>query len=121
MIRGVGVDIVSLNRVERALSRWGERFVARLLTPEERSQCPRRPRRMIEYVAGRLAAKEAVFKAVGGGLSWKDVEVLAGSGGRPVARLREGLRVPGTVLVSITHDGWAAVACAVLVEGDGRG
>jgi holo-[acyl-carrier protein] synthase len=91
MSLSVGVDIVELDRIRRALDRHGERFLARIYTPEEAARYGHRP----PELAARFAAKEAVSKALGVGLNhlsahgidWKDVEVLSDPLGKPVVRL----------------------------------
>ena len=91
MALSVGVDIVELDRVRRAVDRHGERFLARIYTPEEIARYRGRP----SELAARLAAKEAVSKALGVGLNhlsvhgiqWRDVEVLPDPLGKPIVVL----------------------------------
>jgi holo-[acyl-carrier protein] synthase len=121
----VGVDLVAVARIERMLDRVGERALQRLLTPDERAYClgmafPAR------HVAARVAAKEAVYKALQGtedarGISWRDIEVIRDLTGRPSVRLH-GRAAPrlgqlrGTqVLLSLTHTDELAAAIAVVV------
>ncbi len=109
----VGVDLVSISRFERALSRWGDKLLSRLFTPEELAD------RRAEHLAGLFAAKEAFLKALGrglSGLSWHDVVVLKDRGGAPVLRLSERVGFKGRVALSISHDGDYAVAVCVLEE-----
>ncbi len=71
----VGVDIIEVARVERALARHGERFARRIFTEREWAYCNGR----MTSLAGRFAVKEAVGKALGTGLgavSWRDIEVI---------------------------------------------
>jgi len=83
----VGVDLVEIARVERALARHGERFLARVFTPAELLYS----RRRVPELAARFAAKEAVSKALGvgvrmlaqDGVGWREVEVLGDQRGRP--------------------------------------
>ncbi len=77
MIIGVGVDIVEVSRIAAAVShpRTGERFRQRVFTPGEDAYCNRR-RHSAESFAARFAAKEAVMKALGGGFSWQEIEVM---------------------------------------------
>ena len=122
MIRGVGIDVVEVSRVGRALERHGERFVHRVFRPSEvgASVSPR-------SLAARFAAKEAVFKALGtglsGGLRWTDVEVVARPGSAPALRLHGRARETALALgvtrthLSLTHDGGVAAA-VVILEGD---
>jgi len=91
MALSVGVDIVELDRVRRAVDRHGERFLARIYTPEEIARYRGRP----SELAARLAAKEAVSKALGVGLNhlsvhgiqWREVEVLPDPLGKPIVYL----------------------------------
>jgi holo-[acyl-carrier protein] synthase len=68
MIFGIGTDVVNIARVESIYARYGERFVQRLLMPEEASVF-RRDRRPVRFLAMRFAAKEAIVKALGTGFS----------------------------------------------------
>jgi len=120
VIVGLGLDLVAVARVDRLLSRHGERFLGRCFEPGELRR-PTDP----EHVAGVLAAKEAAFKALGpgrdAGIRWRDLVVsLPEEGGSPRLRLagraealaaRRG--VTGTWL-SITHHGGFAAAVVVL-------
>ena len=121
----VGVDLVAVARIERMISHVGDRALERLLTADERSYClgmafPAR------HVAARVAAKEAVYKALQGtedarGISWRDIEVVRDSAGRPSVRLhgRAGPRLGELggkqVLLSLTHTDDLAAAIAVVV------
>ena len=121
---GVGVDLVEVARVERMLEERGSHVFERLLTPAERSYCESMAR-PAEHVAVRLAAKEAVYKALQGseaarGIGWRDTEVVRSADGRPeailsgraAARARE-LGVQ-RVLLSLSHTHTTAIAVAVL-------
>ena len=84
MIVGVGIDIVEIARVERALERRGERLRERVFTPRERADCERRTR-SAPHFALRFAAKEAGMKAIGTGwrlgVGWRDFETTEEGGG----------------------------------------
>lgn len=119
MIR-IGIDIVEIARLERALSRW-PRLADRIFTPVELAYAGRRPRPG-QHLAARFAAKEAVFKALGTGwpkVSWKDVEVQSTPGGPSLRLSGKAAKLAGRspAMVSISHDGGLAVAQVVL-EGD---
>ena len=79
MVIGLGVDLVEIGRVERALDRWGERLVARLMDADEARTLPaaRGPRATALALA--IAGKEAASKAIGTGwtqgVRWRDVVV----------------------------------------------
>jgi len=67
MIYGIGTDLVALDRVERLLAKFGDRFVERVLIPAERVAFAR-SRRPVNFIGQRFAAKEACSKAFGLGL-----------------------------------------------------
>jgi holo-[acyl-carrier protein] synthase len=124
---GVGVDLVEVARVSKIIADKGARVFERLLTPAERAYCESRPD-PATHVAVRLAAKEAVYKALQGseaarGIGWREIEVTRASDGRPdvaltgsAAARAEALGVQ-RVLLSLSHTHQAAVAMAVLVGG----
>ncbi len=93
MIIGMGSDLININRVERTLERFGERFTQRIFTAVERQKCDKRFNRAEAY-AGRFAAKEACSKALGTGLRrgvfWRDMEVNNLPSGKPVMQLSGG-------------------------------
>jgi holo-[acyl-carrier protein] synthase len=86
-----GVDLIELDRIGEAIRRHGERFLARIYTPDELA----RYRHRLPELAARFAAKEAVAKALGVGMShisplgigWQEVEVLPDPLGKPLVRL----------------------------------
>jgi len=79
VIVGLGVDLVEVSRIRRALK--SPRFIERILTESERLEPL-----SAERIAGRWAAKEAVAKAVGVFLRWHDVEIHNLTSGAPVAK-----------------------------------
>ena len=87
MIAGLGIDLVEVDRIERALLRWGPAFLARLMDTEEIDGLP--PGRPAGAVADAVAVKEAASKAIGtgwsGGVRWRDVVIAHGA--HPGARL----------------------------------
>jgi holo-[acyl-carrier protein] synthase len=90
MILGTGIDIVNVERIERLLSRWGDRFLTRVFTESEIAWCRRRIR-FSDCLALRFAAKEAFLKAIGWGLQngirWTDMEVRSDPLGKPLFTL----------------------------------
>lgn len=86
MIYGIGVDLVSVPRLRRALERHGERFAGRILTGEELGEF-RRSTRPAHFLAKRFAAKEALVKALGtgfrAGVRASDIGVAHDPQGRP--------------------------------------
>jgi holo-[acyl-carrier protein] synthase len=123
MLVGLGVDIIEVPRIKKALNRWGERFLKRVFTPDERRYSLRKafPE---QSLAARFAAKEAVMKALGtglsGGIAWTDVEIVNTPRGKPEVRLRGKIasRVgEKKVQISLSHTKEYAVAFAV-IEGE---
>jgi holo-[acyl-carrier protein] synthase len=119
VIRGLGIDVVAVSRVARLAARHGDRLLVRCFATGEvrRTHDP-------AHLAGLLAVKEAVFKALGtgwgAGVSWRDVVVSHETTGRPqvelsgAARQRAEALGASRTLVSITHDAGVAVAVAIL-------
>jgi len=113
VIHGIGVDIVEVARLARLVNRT--RFIERVFTAAEADYC-RAGVNVAERFAGRFAAKEAVAKALGIGLPWRDVEILRQASGRPEVVLRGRAAEAageGIVLVSISHCHDYAMAQAV--------
>ncbi len=87
MIYGVGTDLVEIQRIDKALKRFGERFAQRILCEPElrRFRAHRQP---VAYLAKRFAAKEAFGKALGTGIhapaNWHGVWVVNLDSGKPV-------------------------------------
>lgn len=79
---GIGLDLVEPARVERALARFGERFVGKLMDPAEQQGLPAEAAERAAALALAIAAKEAASKALGTGWSqgvrWRDVVVSLG-------------------------------------------
>ena len=129
MIFGIGNDVVDLRRIRKMLSRRPQKFPMRVLTNEEQNEFAAR-RFAPAYLAGRVAAKEALAKALRGGMrapmTWRQAAVLADERGAPsfsfAPKLREHLRECGVAKchLSISHDGdyvFAAVVAEVVAEG----
>jgi len=134
MIVGIGLDVVDLDRVERLLGQpSGRRFAERVLTKRELEQyLSLGPKRGLEFVAGRFAAKESVAKALGCGIGaavgFGDIEIGSDAAGRPVCVLsEESWRRLGRngahyrIHVAITHERRLAAATAVLEYVGGNG
>jgi holo-[acyl-carrier protein] synthase len=124
MLQGLGVDIVEVARIEKILKKWGERFLQRVFTQKEQDYCSRKAHPE-QSLAARFAAKEAVLKAIGtglsGGVNWTDVEVVNTESGKPEVRLGKNLleKVGNKkILLSLSHTREWAIAQAALVEGD---
>ena len=122
MILGVGIDVVEIPRIEAAAKRWGQRFLDRVFTAGEQEYAARRGNPG-QHFAVRFAAKEALYKALGGGVgvAWKDIEV-ASMGAKPTlvlagkAKQIAADRSIENLHLSLSHSGHVAVA-VVVVEG----
>ena len=82
-----GVDIVKVERVAHSIEEYGERYLTRVFTKEEREYCEGRAKRRSEHYAGRFAAKEAALKCLGTGwskgIAWTDVSIRNDTFGVP--------------------------------------
>lgn len=90
MIIGLGSDLIDIRRVEKSIEKFGDRFIQRLFTEIEQAKSDRRRMRAASY-AKRFAAKEAMSKALGTGISkgvyWRDMGVVNLPGGKPTMEL----------------------------------
>lgn len=90
---GIGTDILRVARIEETLSRLGDRFAQRILTPVEQSEFNSASNNH-RLLAKRFAAKEAIAKAlgtgIGRGVSWQDMEIGHDDAGAPQVTLRGG-------------------------------
>lgn len=123
MILGLGIDIIEVARIQASYEKFGERFVNRILHPNELSYCLSH-RQPAPFLAVRFSAKEAISKAFGTGigtqLTWQDMEVSRKESGEPFVILHEGgqklLEARGgrNILISLSHTQHYAAAVAVL-------
>jgi len=123
MIVGVGIDLVSIERVATLLERRGDRALRRLFTEAETLRC-RESRHPAESFAARFAAKEAFFKALGTGVGpggeWTEVEVESLPSGAPRMRLAgraaeaAAARGVASIHLSLTHADESAAAVVIL-------
>ncbi|MDP9242083.1 MAG: holo-ACP synthase [Actinomycetota bacterium] len=122
-ILGVGVDVVDVARMQRALERHPT-FAERVFTEEEIAYCTRGGTQA-ECYAGRFAAREAVIKALGGlrGAKWRDISVARQPSGAPsillagAAAARASMLGVERLLISFTHERNTAVAFCIAVGG----
>ena len=121
---GVGIDLVDLDRIRSLLASKGEQAMARFFSEGERQYLATRPD-ATGHAAARIAAKEAVYKAMQSlpgarGVGWREIEVSRDAEGRPaillhglaarLAEARGGLHIQ----VSLTHSATAAGAIALV-------
>jgi len=118
MIIGTGVDITEVKRLREAVEKWGEAFLNRVFTKEELENAETRGS-LYQHLAGRFAAKEAVFKALGDAeLSWRDVQILNDKEGKPCCRILNGRNKKIDVHISISHVKNYAVANAIITQNE---
>jgi holo-[acyl-carrier protein] synthase len=121
---GVGIDLVDLDRVRALLADKGEQAMTRFFSDQERQYLASKPN-AAGHAAARIAAKEAVYKAMQSlpgarGVGWRDIEVARDAEGRPAIRLhgvaerlsqeRGGLAIK----ISLTHSALSAGAIAIV-------
>lgn len=120
VIKGIGVDIVEIDRIRRAMDKH-ENFADRLFTSEEQAYCRSRARPALHF-AVRFAAKEAVSKALGSGkrgMKWTDIEIRRDRLGKPYVHLSGGAASVAAekgiidVAISLSFGRNSAVASAV--------
>src|ERR1700753_1519866 len=112
MIPGIGIDIIEVARIQASHEKFGERFLNRILHPNEINYCLSH-KMPGPFLAARFAAKEAISKAFGTGigaeLSWHDMQVARRESGEPYVILHgKGqtlLQSRGgrAVLISLSH------------------
>lgn len=114
----IGIDIVEISRIRKAIAEWGDGFLKRVYTPEE----VKHYRNKIPSLAARFAGKEAVVKALGitdKGIGLSDIEILSDEFGRPEVTLHgKALKQAQElgikeIAVSLSHSRSYTVACAI--------
>lgn len=108
MIIGTGIDVIELERIRRAME--NPRFADRILTPIERAGGT-----STAYMAGRWAAKEAIYKASPISLTWQQIEIESLPSGAPRVRvLHPGWDNSIRIWISISHERSVAAAVVIL-------
>lgn len=121
MTKGLGSDIIEIERIRKSIDRYGLHFLNRIFTEKEKTYCLSH-QDPAPYFAARFAAKEAVSKALGTGigssLSWLDIEISHDLLGKPMATLSEKANhhfdFP-KLLLSLTHSKEYAFAVAIFL------
>ncbi|MCR3760558.1 holo-ACP synthase [Clostridium felsineum] len=121
MIKGVGVDIIEIERIKRAIDR-NNNFIEKLFSDKEKEYITDK-KIMAQYIAGRFSAKEAVSKALGTGFrgfGFKDIEIHKDKLGKPIVILNGRAKAIAEdigdyqIELSISHDRDKAIAYAVM-------
>ena len=123
MILGTGIDLIEVRRIELAYEKHGDRFVRRILLPDELAYCLSH-KSPGPFIAARFAGKEAISKAFGTGigshLTWHDMEIRRKESGQPYVVLHGqgqsllAARGGREVHLSLSHTAAHATAVAIL-------
>ncbi|MCS7184551.1 MAG: holo-ACP synthase [bacterium] len=103
----VGVDIVEVKRIKKLIK--DKKFINRVFTENEVKYCEKKKKKALSYAA-RFAAKEAVYKALGGGTTYKHIEILT-INKKPIVKIKN---IKKKISVSISHTDEYAVAVAIV-------
>ncbi len=116
MIHGMGIDIIEIERIEKALKRWGRSFLTHVFNKEEidYAQKHKHPN---QHLAARFAAKEAIVKAIGDNahIGWKDITILNDHNGTPYCKINK-KKFNKKIFISLSHTHNYAVASAIIAK-----
>ena len=118
----IGTDIIEVSRIEKLIKEKGNKFLNRIYTQNEIDYCESKGPNKYQYYAGRFAAKEAVFKAIGhffsdsdiGPLKFKDIGIRNQSDGSPIVDIASPRNFGGGITISISHIKKYATAVAYM-------
>ncbi len=119
MIKGIGIDIVEIDRIRYAVQRWRHKFLEKIFNESEISYCYKR-KNVFQCLAGRFAAKEAFIKALSDSEamdrvpSLKDIEILNHPSGKPYITVSGDLLEQCVISLTLSHERHYAVAMVVL-------
>jgi len=118
-MKGLGNDIIEIDRIREGFEQHKEQFLNRLFTPKEQDYCQTQSDPFPRF-AGRFAAKEAIVKSLGCGFgaeaSWHDIEILSDASGKPIVHLSDAIQQRFSnpqILLSISHCKTYATAVAI--------
>jgi len=114
----IGIDIIEIARIKKAIAHWGDGFLQRVYTEPELKLYHKKP----SSLAARFAGKEAVIKTLGTqakGIGWKEIEILSDPSGQPLVHLygkaqnqANGLGLDN-LTISLSHSKEYAIACVI--------
>ncbi len=125
MIKGLGIDIIEVERIKRIIKKWQGNFLNKIFTQKEINYCEK-SKNYDQHFAARFAAKEAVVKMLGTGfqnISWKEIEIINNKKGKPQVNLykkakkhadNSGINI---IHISLSHQKEYAIA-EVIGEGE---
>jgi holo-[acyl-carrier-protein] synthase len=119
MIVGTGVDIIEIDRIQKSIERFEDRFLNKIYTPTEIEYCSTKADKYRRFAA-RWAIKEAVYKALmkyDETIAWKDISVKNDSDGAPVLEELEKItrikEMGISIHITLSHSNNYAVAMAI--------
>ncbi len=118
-----GTDIIEIERIKQSIEELDNAFKDRIYTKKEIEYCESKNKSKYQHYAARFSAKEAIFKAVSKmlddkfSLSWKDIEILNDSNGRPEVRFLTNILEEkiDNIDISISHCNKYAVVNVVVI------
>ena len=114
----VGIDIIEVERIEKVIKKWGDRFLNRVFLPDEIAFC-RTKRTPSICFAARFAVKEAFSKALGTGirkLSWRDIETRHNELGKPYLIIRgKSKKILGNRTLDVSMSDTDHLATAIVI------
>ena len=117
MIIGIGTDIVRIDRIQSLVTKFGDKFISRILAPSEITRFNTGGKK-ISFLAKRFAAKEAISKAFGTGIGneieFKDIVISNNDAGCPIVTIDRDIAIGKTIYLSIADEVDVAVAFAVI-------
>ena len=111
MTKGIGIDMVEISRLKRAIDKWGDEFLNRVFNKKE-IEYSMQKRFPYQHLAARFAAKEAIIKAFGNNpVTFKDIEIINDKFGKPSCRIHSR---KNHIHLSIAHTDKYAIATAII-------
>ncbi len=110
MVIGLGIDIIEIDRIQKSIEKFGDKFLKKIYTANELKYCLEKQNKF-QHLAARFAAKEAVYKALESGwekgTTWQDIEIFNEKSGMPYVKLTGKLQTfladDKSVKISISH------------------
>jgi holo-[acyl-carrier protein] synthase len=122
MIYSIGIDLINVPRVKKALSQWGDKFAVKILGDDEMPLFDSKFNKA-QFLAARFAAKEAIIKALGDfrqeRVPYRHIQILNDATGKPYVVLDDDVKasLPGKkIMISLTHERELAAAVAIIVD-----
>lgn len=121
MILGIGTDITDIERIERAATKYGSRFLDRIFTNEEQEYCESFKKGKFQHYTARFSAKEAFSKAIGTGLTegfkFTEICILNEPNGKPYVVLSGSMKEKwgnNKIHISLSHTNTTALSVIII-------